>query len=92
MQFMKLRQLMKTLSILAVSTLFLSACVTKHTRHHTVHAAHPAPAKVVVVKKGHAHSKSCGHYRHNKKWYYHQGHVHGRKCGHALVGGVWVFR
>ena len=92
---MKLEKLVRTITtmlVLAVGALFLSACAAKHTRHHNSHAAHPVKANVVVIKNGHAHGKSCGHYRYHKKWYHQQGHVHGRKCGHGLVGGIWVFR
>lgn len=88
----KLGQTIKTASVLAICAVLLSACVVKQPRHQKARIAHPAKAKVVVIKKGHAHGKSCGHYKHNAKWYHHQGHVHGRKCGHAFVGGVWVFR
>ena len=88
----KLTQAIKAMSVLAVCALLLTACVAKHPRHHNSHAANPAKAKVVIIKKGHAHGKSCGHYKHNNSWYHHKGHVHGRRCGHALVGGIWVFR
>ena len=52
----------------------------------------PQAAKVVVVKKGHAHTARCGHYRHDGRWYHLKGHVHKRGCGHAHVQGVWVRR
>ena len=49
-------------------------------------------AKVVVIKKGHAHTKRCGHYRYNDRWYYVKGHAHGSRCGHLKVRGIWIIK
>ncbi len=72
-------------------SLSVSAC-TIQARPAVAHHNHHAGAKIVVVKKGHVHSRHCGHYRYKSNWYYLQGHVHGPRCGHTLVRGVWVFR
>ncbi len=77
---------------LAVVALFV---LTGCTAHAHVRPAHPhvhAKARVVVVEKGHVHSKKCGHYRHGGRWYYVKGHVHKAGCGHVHVKGVWVLR
>ena len=74
------------LSLVAVA---LSACARRPAK---VRVMHPAGAQVVVIKKGHRHSESCGHYRHGKTWYLVKGHVHKRGCGHHKVDGVWILK
>ena len=46
----------------------------------------------VIVTPRHVHSHTCGHYRHDGRWYHIRGHVHGSHCGHELVNGVWIVK
>lgn len=57
---------------------------------HFVH--HPATAKVVVIEKGHEHTRKCGHYKYRGNWYQSKGHKHGKKCGHQKHHGIWIYK
>jgi hypothetical protein len=80
--------LLASLLILVLASALLPGCGT---RRKAVVVHHPN-AHVVVIKKGHAHSANCGHYRHGGKWYFIKGHVHRKGCGHRKVKGVWVIK
>ncbi|MFQ5600830.1 MAG: hypothetical protein ACE5G2_09785 [Candidatus Krumholzibacteriia bacterium] len=77
------------LALAALVLLMALGCARHHTKTRVVH--HHG-AQVVVIERGHNHSKKCGHYRHGNRWYFVKGHVHGKKCGHLKVKGVWVIQ
>ena len=60
----------------------ISAC-------HAPHAGH-GHGRPVVIRKGHAHTAHCGHFRVGAKWHVMQGHSHGAGCGHHFKGGLWI--
>ncbi len=84
-----MRTILLGMSILSLAALLLTGCGRHHARAHVVH---PRGARVVVIEKGHKHSVSCGHYRHDNKWYHAKGHHHKKGCGHHKVNGVWIVR
>ena len=85
--------------VLCVAGLASSPAYAKKGRHH-VHPHHHGWAsrhhghgfRVVIIGKGHRHSRHCGHYRYKGAWFYRSGHVHGAFCGHQYFGGLWVIR
>ncbi|MFQ5628195.1 MAG: hypothetical protein ACE5I1_05495 [bacterium] len=78
-------------AILGMALAFVLSSCARRTAVR-VNIGHPASAKVVVVKKGHAHTARCGHYKYRGKWYIVKGHAHGPRCGHRFVGGFWIYK
>ena len=52
---------------------------------------HPQGLEVIITNT-HVHSRYCGHYFYDGRWYYLPQHKHGVDCGHELVDGVWVLK
>ena len=88
-QVIVVRTCLRGLLMMSLVALALSACARRPAK---VRVVHPSGAQVVVIKKGHRHSASCGHYRHGDNWYLVKGHAHKKGCGHHKVKGVWVLK
>ena len=86
------RHIFRFLLLTLITLVFGSGCAAHIHPHAHSPRHHHDRAKVVVIKKGHTHNKSCGHYRHGHRWYHVERHVHGKRCGHVLVRGVWVLK
>ena len=72
----------KRVASLIAAALVASACKTEP---KTIVPEDP----VVTIHEDHQHSRYCGHYFHDGKWYYVHFHRHGVGCGHELVEGFW---
>ena len=48
----------------------------------------------VVIKNDHRHSRYCGHYIHEERWYYVRHHKHAVGCGHEFAPkrGLWIIK
>ena len=80
----------KKLEILWTAAALVGAAMAGGCQAHAYVRPAVPHGKLVVVQKGHVHSRSCGHFKYRGKWYFVRGHVHGESCGHIEVKRVWV--